>query len=522
MGYREDALAHWGDFCGICGDTLGLEVHHIDSNRENNKIENLMPLCGTCHNLVSEGRLTINKDSRETNASIEGLYYLPENIPRPDAGVEVQMYQLLSSGKGILEVELSYPLILLQDGVNEAFFVECHVKSSELSNIFDLEAVLNVEDIDFEEDELYKFNRELVIDNNVYHNMEVDAKNGRPFSDIVIEWNRTYRRERPFKVIGGQHRAMAIIEAVNNNQQTERYHGVRVFFGLSKVQRQEISLISNTNIAIPKALLDRIGEHSLGPESRIYAQHVGILNKGQDFAERQIGDNRFTVQLLRCLIVNYLRGKSYSGDIDNDLLNSVTVVKQGSETPDREYLNIITNNKNIWEENEIIELGKQYAKLHKKQLSSCFDASDDLRELRKVGFKYKVFTPSVTSAWAYVSGLLQRDKKRLTRHYMLYSVYDKEISLDPLNSIALSQYHHETYDKQQYRGIGTRQNPKDLERLVEIFLLQSKEETAGAITSELINLGVESRELKLREKETKEAGIKAKEMAKRLKKKKIR
>jgi 5-methylcytosine-specific restriction endonuclease McrA len=37
------------DNCEKCGGTENLEVDHIDSNRSNNNIKNLMTLCKNCH-----------------------------------------------------------------------------------------------------------------------------------------------------------------------------------------------------------------------------------------------------------------------------------------------------------------------------------------------------------------------------------------------------------------------------------------------------------------------------------------
>lgn len=50
--YRELALRHYRPVCGVCSydkNINGLVVHHIDRNRQNNKIENLQVLCATCH-----------------------------------------------------------------------------------------------------------------------------------------------------------------------------------------------------------------------------------------------------------------------------------------------------------------------------------------------------------------------------------------------------------------------------------------------------------------------------------------
>lgn len=50
--YRKNALSNYPNECAICGwkdDVDVLEVHHIDENRQNNELENLIVLCPICH-----------------------------------------------------------------------------------------------------------------------------------------------------------------------------------------------------------------------------------------------------------------------------------------------------------------------------------------------------------------------------------------------------------------------------------------------------------------------------------------
>lgn len=50
--YRRNAFLNYPHKCAACGydaDERVLEVHHIDENRKNNKIENLIILCPICH-----------------------------------------------------------------------------------------------------------------------------------------------------------------------------------------------------------------------------------------------------------------------------------------------------------------------------------------------------------------------------------------------------------------------------------------------------------------------------------------
>lgn len=51
--YRVLAFTHYSKQCALCGfsDERALEVHHIDNNRSNNKLENLKVLCSNCHKI---------------------------------------------------------------------------------------------------------------------------------------------------------------------------------------------------------------------------------------------------------------------------------------------------------------------------------------------------------------------------------------------------------------------------------------------------------------------------------------
>lgn len=56
--YRDLAFRAFEHKCACCGwneDIRILEVHHIDSNHENNQISNLMILCPTCHRKITLG-----------------------------------------------------------------------------------------------------------------------------------------------------------------------------------------------------------------------------------------------------------------------------------------------------------------------------------------------------------------------------------------------------------------------------------------------------------------------------------
>lgn len=55
MRYREKCLQEKGAKCSECGATENIEVHHVDGDRWNNRLENLIPLCYDCHQAVHNG-----------------------------------------------------------------------------------------------------------------------------------------------------------------------------------------------------------------------------------------------------------------------------------------------------------------------------------------------------------------------------------------------------------------------------------------------------------------------------------
>lgn len=87
--YREKALIHYGHQCEICGDNEDvrlLDVHHIDGNRNNNSIENLMVLCVKCHAKITRGicrlenRIMVYNDKMEYDGFNKSQYSEYSNI----------------------------------------------------------------------------------------------------------------------------------------------------------------------------------------------------------------------------------------------------------------------------------------------------------------------------------------------------------------------------------------------------------------------------------------------------------
>ncbi|PKN79758.1 MAG: hypothetical protein CVU47_10110 [Chloroflexi bacterium HGW-Chloroflexi-9] len=318
---------------------------------------------------------------------------------------------------------------------------------------------------------------------DVFQRLVRDATNGRPFSDIIVEWNTDYTREQPLKVLGGQHRVAAIRRAIDAGREAGRLHGLRVYFDLTVNQRVELVTIANSNIDIPNPLLDRIAEHQLGAGSRSWCQQVGLLDPGQDFTDRVAAGERMTVQVMRAFVTNYMKGREFAGDPDVDLFGDITIPGTGSYEPDKQYSAVLARYPDIWSDEGLAEAGRNFAKLHRVQVTSTEDASD--ATLRQVAFRYKALQPTVAAGWAFVAGLLHDRSDRLTLLYKLPDHYDKRTSKDPLNARAMSLARH-TSDPTTYRGLGTRQNPAEAQKLAELFRLLSDPTFHNHITADLI------------------------------------
>lgn len=50
---REIVINKYDYKCGMCFQSISdFEVHHIDRNLKNNDINNLIPLCKSCHQMI--------------------------------------------------------------------------------------------------------------------------------------------------------------------------------------------------------------------------------------------------------------------------------------------------------------------------------------------------------------------------------------------------------------------------------------------------------------------------------------
>jgi hypothetical protein len=368
---------------------------------------------------------------------------------------------------------------LFLDERSKAFYLTCHLPGVTLAESCDSDATLDVD----EDDEIYKLNRDIQEDQAAYQVMEQDARNGRSFEDLVLEYDTSYTSKRPLKVYGGQHRLQAISKAKADKPDT--LHGVRVYFALSREQKVEIATINNTAIAVPNDLLDRMKEQLLGSELRDWCQAVSLLEEGFDFADRRKPDTP-TVRLARTLLVNFFLGKEAP---KGSVPHQPVLCKAGGV--DEEYLRV--RGSIDWADPSLMEMGKQFVRLHKKQKETVSNRDED----SNAEFARKALSLAVVASWAYAAGVFQADPTSLAN---LYSLPDNTTSPeDPLNAKALSQARLKGTDPENYRGLGTRNSPKELGRMLEVFLVlaeKGKEKGKLKITKQLANAAIQAYEAK--------------------------
>lgn len=390
----------------------------------------------------------------------------------------VKMAELFLKKFRTLEGDNGMPSLLLFDRKAEAFYLICHLDSNAIVSNSDLDAVL-----DPHESEDYKFNRNIYTDTYAYSRMEEDALKRRSFEDMVVEYDLSYRSDNPLKVFGGQHRIQAIKEAFNKRVIT--YHGIRVYFCLDTDQKLDIARANNTAITITNELLDRMQEDGLGPDLRNWSQKVGILNEGQNFADKRNPEGVPTVRTVRTLLVNFYCGKD-SKDSD---FHTPKVCSSGTGL-DEDYRNL--RDKIDWNDRALIEMGRQFAKLHKIQRERVLNRSKD----KYIEFANKAIHPCVTAAWAYATGLFQHDSTALKRHYSLVDLEEVDLEIDTLNARALLDARLKGVDPDTYRGLGARINDVELGRMFEVFLLQATKASQPGINLKLANTAIKSYQAK--------------------------
>lgn len=364
------------------------------------------------------------------------------------------------------------PLNIYFDKKSEAYYIICHLKGSTIVSKTDLDAVL-----DPEESEDYKLNRNLYLNTFAYNRMENDAKGGRSFEDIVIEYDTSYRSEVPLKVFGGQHRVKAI-EAALKKKVNEK-HGLRVYFDLTTEQKFDIATANNTSIAVSNDLLDRMQEDLLGAELRNWCQRVGLLREGSHFADRRSAEGIPTVRIARTIVVNYFIGRG----VKEDILHTPVVCKSGPEV-DKKYIEIRGNID--WEDARLVLMGKEFADLHKLQRERVLNRDKD----SYLEFANKAVHPSIAASWAYAAGYFERERDSQKAHYGLRNAV--EAPGDPLNAGALLKARLKGADPDTYRGLGSRISAEEIRRMLEVFSLQATKASKRGINLKLANAAIQT------------------------------
>lgn len=372
------------------------------------------------------------------------------------------------------EVKNGSTLVLFFDEKSKAYYLVCHLTAKTLKEKCDLEASLDGSD----EDDIYKLNRDITEDQLAYKRMQEDAAEGRSFEDMVVEYDIAYRATKPLKVYGGQHRLQALLKT---NQKESIVHGVRVYFALTREQKVEIATVNNTSIAVPNDLIDRMREQLLGSELRDWCQSVGLLGMGEDFADRKSPEDP-TVRVARTLLVNFYKGL----DTESlDQFHQPIICKSGANV-DELYMEV--RKRVNWSDPALLEMGKEFARLHQIQRERVSNRKQDtLAEYAR-----KALSLAVVSSWSYAAGLFQKDSVKLASHYRLPEYVSAPD--DPLNGKGLSQARHKIIDPETYRGLGARNHPTELGRMLEVFLVSAAKKKK--ITKDLANAAIQSYEAK--------------------------
>jgi hypothetical protein len=365
--------------------------------------------------------------------------------------------------------------LLLYDEKSAAYYIPCHLKTIDFSDKADFNATIDGSD----DDELYKLNRDITENEGAFATMISDAKTGRSFEDIVVEFDKSYSPDIPLKIYGGQHRVKAIQAAKTIKPDT--YHGFRIYFGLTKEQKVEIATINNTSITVSNDLLDRMKEQLLGSELRDFCQTVGLLNANQDFSDKK--DSIIpTVRVARTFVVNYWKGKN----ANPSNFNTPIVCKSGGI--DEEYLSIRPTI--IWDNLEFVEAGEKFTLLHQTQRNKVTTRKTD----NYSQFSSKAISLAVVASWSFAAGLYSKNSAQLN---ILYGLTDNlGLNEDPLNAKALSEARLKGIDPDTYRGLGARISPDELGRMLEVFVVLVEKATEKKISKNLPNAAIQSYEAK--------------------------
>jgi len=221
-------------------------------------------------------------------------------------------------------------------------------------------------------------------------------------------------------------------------------------------------------------------ETAKGSDLRAWAQKTGILPPKKDFADQPTRGS-ITVRLVRSFIVNYYRGKAV---IDFENSQTMPILCASGVENDYQWTSIIDENPELWKEDKLLEVGRQYALLVAAQRKT-FAGQKGV----KADYPVKALNLAVASAWAFVAGALQNNPTRLQRHFELRD----ESGHDPLDASSLAQGRFKS-DSANYRGLGYRTDAKERGRLAEVFYMQA--EKGKGLSLALIQNAIRKYEMK--------------------------
>ena len=360
------------------------------------------------------------------------------------------------------------------DARTGAYYSECHISAQNLIKLCTIDVPL-----DPEEQSDYRANRDIVEDSVAYEQMKADADERRTFSSIVAEFDTTHNPRYPIKIIGGQHRFLAIKGA--HDKGVDVHHSLKIYFHLNKEQRLDVQLISNTNIAASTDLYDRLQETAIGPQLRAWAQEVGFLDPDKDFSAKGQRGSAITVRLVRSFILNYYLGKKVEPLKFENTNTTPIICRTGNPEPDWEQLH--RDEADFLKEAGLQTAAKEFVKLDQAQRNAIEDMYRQDNAIPTI-FVDKALTFSIMTAWSYVAGILQSNPQRLQKHYDLTTTIEGR---DPLNAKEMAKGRHKS-DPENYRGLGTRSDAKERGRCVELFHLQA--ESGKGITGAVVDAAI--------------------------------
>lgn len=94
--YRDRCFDKKAEECEICAAVDAIVVHHIDGNRHNNSLGNLMPVCCSCHGKIHSGSEELKQWSEKIPDT--GRTDLPVNAVIGEHRIDCEIIDELTEG----------------------------------------------------------------------------------------------------------------------------------------------------------------------------------------------------------------------------------------------------------------------------------------------------------------------------------------------------------------------------------------------------------------------------------------